>query len=105
MTKYKTIAVVRTQDERVYAYEAPAWKLQEGDEVIVQYDLHPYTLRGTVVMRMDALPGQGAWEMAVALNHGKPLNKVLRRVMYDEFKYEEEAAEEQTEESEVEANG
>lgn len=108
---FRGMAVVKTQDERIRTYECIPYVLDVGDEVIVESELAPYTLRGSVLATLSVLEGLSVWAFLVALNHGKPFNRVLRKVMYTEYTYpeaeeeEEDAAEEQTEESEVEANG
>lgn len=101
---FRGMAVVKTQDERIRIYECIPYVLDVGDEVIVESELAPYTLRGSVLATMSVLEGLSVWAFIVALNHGKPFNRVLRKVMYTEYEYPEEA-EEQTEGSEVEANG
>lgn len=102
--KFRGMAVVKTQDERVRMYECIPYVLDVGDEVIVESELAPYTLRGSVLATASVFEDLSVWTFLTALNHGKPFNKVLRKVMYTEYEYPEEA-EEQTEESEVEANG
>lgn len=102
--KVKGLAVVKTQDERIRIYECIPYVLDVGDEVIVESELAPYTLRGNVLAMMSVFEDLPGWAFFTALNNGKPFNKVLRKVMYTEYEYPEEA-EEQTEESEVEANG
>lgn len=101
--KVKGLAVVKTQDERIRIYECIPYVLDVGDEVIVESELAPYTLRGSVLATTSVF-GDLPWAFFTALNHGKPFNKVLRKVMYTEYEYPVEA-EEQTEGSEVEANG
>lgn len=101
--KVKGLAVVKTQDERIRIYECIPYVLDVGDEVIVESELAPYTLRGSV-LATTVVFGDLPWTFFTTLNHGKPFNRVLRKVMYTEYEYPEEA-EEQTEGSEVEANG
>ena len=102
--RFRGMVVVKTQDERVRMYECIPYVLDVGDEVIVESELAPYTLRGSVLATASVFEDLSVWAFLTALNHGKPFNKVLRKVMYTEYEYPEEA-EEQTEESEVEANG
>jgi len=102
--KVKGLAVVKTQDERIRIYECIPYVLDVGDEVIVESELAPYTLRGSVLATTSVFEDMSNWTFFTTLNHDKPFNKVLRKVMYTEYEYPEEA-EEQTEESEVEANG
>ena len=99
--RFRGMAVVKTQDERVRMYECIPYVLDVGDEVIVESELAPYSLRGSVLATTSVF---GNWAFYTTLNYGKPFNRVLRKVMYTEYEYPEEA-EEQTEESEVEANG
>lgn len=102
--RFRGMAVVKTQDERVRMYECIPYVLDVGDEVIVESELAPYTLRGSVLATTSVFEDMSGWAFFTALNHGKPFNRVLRKVMYTEYEYPEEA-EEQTEESEAEANG
>lgn len=102
--KVRGLAVVKTQDERVRIYECIPYRLDVGDEVIVESELAPYSLRGSVLATTTELEGRSGWTFFTTLNHGKPFNRVLRKVMYTEYEYPAEA-EEQAEESEVEANG
>ena len=102
--KVRGMAVIKTQDERTRVYECIPYVLDVGDEVIVESELAPYTLRGSVLATTSVFEDMSGWTFFTALNHGKPFNKVLRKVTYTEYEYPEEA-EEQTEESEVQANG
>lgn len=102
--KCRGMAVVKTQDERVRMYECVPYSLDVGDEVIVESELAPYTLRGSVLAEMSVFDDLSVWAFLTVLNHGNPFNRVLRKVMYTKYTYPEEA-EEQTEESEVGANG
>lgn len=102
--RFRGMAVVKTQDERVRMYECIPYVLDVGDEVIVESELAPYTLRGSVLATMSVFEDLSVWTFLTALNHGKLFNKVLRKVMYTEYEYPVDT-EEQAEESEVEANG
>lgn len=88
MAKYDTytaLAVVHGMDGKDVVRTAPAWKLEAGDEVIIETLDHPYEIRGKVVCRMDADANGEEVAFLKALTGEKELLKVLRKVTYSDL--------------------
>lgn len=74
---------------RTQVCEAPAWSnLEKGDEVIVGLDGNQ--ARATVKRRYTtAIDGPELEFILVASGHIPPLHKILKKVLYKEFEYQE----------------
>ena len=101
MSNFSEIVLVKDNSDRLLIRQAPfCTYLYEGEEVIVEDDTHPYSVKAVVLDRVSLDKNDEVYRFLLRFTKEKDFMRVLRRISYQDL-YKDPTAEG----SEVKANG
>ncbi len=90
---YKAFAAIKAANGEIVVRSAPAWRLEVGDEVVIEDDRHPYQMHGEVLSVITEDEGNDKSQFLAIITDKACEMKVLRRVVYNDFEYSAESEE------------